>query len=1008
MAKLATWLSAVVVSLSVALISACSSGERSPAVQGDPGDMTPANPLPNTQRCDDGKERECGVTLSRQGDVVNCYHGTQTCVAGAWSECANGVTEQMTLSSGERQTLALSAPVDCVNNPCNPFCKNYDEKPAVPVTGVFTPTTYTWSTGTLSSFPGGLAAKGLKEPCTSGYDCQFNQKCTEVVTASSCSHSKCSTGGALVSTCDPCVTDICATKPNCCAPPANACGHDVCEVGKYLKSGCSTCVDKVCAKDSSCCSKKGSWDADCVALAKSECGVTCPCAADEITSADKTRCYFLEKSTEEKWTDARTKCRARGTSWDLATVNDSTENNFIQARVQDDTWMGLNATAVSGVYVWSDLNVSTYRNWHSGQPDKDGSCVYLENNEGDWYDNSCNNKRDYICEGPAKTGSSSSGSATATWDQSCVDAVKTTCAATCGAGNPPAASGKCTPWLPGEKDTTCADIDLAVGVPCDDTIPVCNHGTKTAPAGIKVVHFPANSAQYPKCAPDLTHPQMKTCTTTAAIPPGECIDLKGCTGLTGNREIMVNPQGISGALGECNCRDNWSLYSGGKCGAPACSGSSSTAAFKPVNMLIMFDKSGSMSTTLSGGGTRWSATTGALKAFFSDAGSAGLGVALRFFPDDNPTAGCNDSSCDSNACSDPLVEVGKLTAAASPTDAQEKLLLDAINATSPGGSTPTYVALDGALDWAFESRAAKPDEIHVVVLVTDGQPTKCNTDWSQIRQLSTDAYNNYGTRTYVIGIQGSNITDLDLLANAGGTGKAFVATGSNATQMQQELTKALQSIAGQNVSCTFSLANSGSFDPNNVSVVYTAGSGTSQTLPKVPTAASCGTGWYYDNNTNPTKATLCPSTCSTVQADAGALVQVQAGCPGVYTASTSSQQYQGVCPSGTFPQWGYFTYNTSAPGDSSVVFSVRAASTMAGLATATPKTLATAKSTPTDTQVCTKTGPAGCPIDLYALLGTSAKMPFLQLDVAVNPTSSKDKTATVNNWEVTYSCPPSE
>lgn len=816
------------------------------------------------------------------------------------------------------------------------------------------------------------------------------------------------TGGALVSTCDSCVADICATKPNCCTPPANACGHDVCEVGKYLKAGCSTCVDKVCAKRSSCCSKKGSWDATCFALAQSECGVTCPCNADEFVSADKTRCYYLETSDEAKWTDARTACRARGTSWDLATVSSDGENDFIQAREQDDTWIGLYAPSVAGVFAWSDAGTTTYRDWHSGEPNKDGNCVYLENNSGEWYDSNCTSKRDYACEGPAKAGSSGGSGSSAKWDQSCVDAVKTVCAASCGAGNPPAASGKCEPWLPGKTEATCSDIDLAVGVPCDNSIPICNHGTKTAPAGVKVVHFPANSGQYPTCAPNLSHPQMKTCTTSAPIPPGQCIDLKGCTGLTGNREIMVNPQSISGYVNECNCRDNWSLYSGGSCGAPACSGSNSAAAFKPVNMLIMFDKSGSMGTSLSGGGTRWSATTSALKAFVSDASSAGIGVALRFFPDDRPTSGCNDNKCDASACSDPLVEAAKLTAASSATDPQEKLLVDAINGTSPGGSTPTYPALDGALDWAFDNRAANPDEIWVVVLVTDGQPTKCNSDWSQIRQLAADAYNNYGTLTYVIGIQGSNITDLDKLAGVGGTGKAFVATSSNASQMQQELTKALQSIAGQNASCNFSLPNSGEFDPNNVSVVYTAGTGTSTKLGRVTNAAACGSGWYYDNNANPTTATLCPATCNTVQADTGALVQVQAGCPGTYGTSTTSQQYQGKCPSGTFPQWGFFTYDTATPADSSVVFSVRAATTQSGLATATPKTLATAKSTPTDTQKCAKSGPTGCPIDLYTLLGSSARMPFLQIDLSVNPTSSKAQTATVNNWEVTYSCPPSE
>jgi hypothetical protein len=947
--------------------------------------------------------------LDRQGDLVTCYHGEQQCVDGAWTECTGGTLETIDapVPSSEPgvRSQAIGSASACVNNPCNPYCNNYDETPLTPIEATPKPK-FTWTTGSLGSFPGGLVKKGLKEPCGDGYDCQFNQYCSQPITEDACSHSKCQAGGALVSGCDSCVTDICKSKPECCAVPASTCSHDVCQVGGYLKSGCSAIVDQVCADKSSCCSKKGSWDSGCVDLAVSKGGLTCPCKSSERTSSDKSRCYYLQ-TTAETWADAQTKCKARGASWNLSTVGDSGEQSFVKYLLEGDAWLGLNANAVAGTYVWADGNASTYRNWYKTQPDKDGRCVYADDKDGTWYDTSCTaTKRQSLCEGAAAA--VATGTAPE-WTQACVDAVHSVCDATCDTAYPPAESGECTPWVPGQTDSSCGSIDLAVGPPCDSNVPVCNHGTKDAPAGIKITHFPANSQQFPTCSPDLSHPQTVTCTTTAAIPAGQCINVTNCPGLSGNREIMVNPDGIAGHVSECSCRDNWGLYSGGSCSAPSCAGSTSIASVKPVNMFIMFDKSGSMNTALSGGGTRWSATTGALNSFVQDAGSSGIGVALRFFPDDKPTSGCNDSSCSSDACSDPLVDLGLLASSSSPTDTQEKSLLEAIAATSPGGWTPTYPALEGALDWAVTLQKKDPDQIYAVVLVTDGQPSKCNTDWAQIRALSENAYDDFGVRTYAIGIQGSNVADLDLLAEVGGTGSAFVASSNNAAAMQAELTQALQVIASRQISCTFTLPAAGSFDPANVVVAYTPGDGSAtQNLTKVKTSASCGKGWFYDDNADPTSITLCSDSCAAVQADTNALLEARVGCPSTYGANTRSEVYEATCGKGFKPQWGYLTYSSTTPLDSSIEFRVRAATTQAGLAMATPQLVATAHTSPSDTQVCALTGPTGCPIDLYALFGSSAGAPFMQLDVTMYPSSNKSTTPMLEDWKVSYSCPPAE
>jgi hypothetical protein len=123
-------------------------------------------------------------------------------------------------------------------------------------------------------------------PCYSGLDCQVNARCTEVLTGSTCEHSKCYAGAKLTSTCDSCVSRICAAQPSCCttawtqscvdmipttcdatcgATTAVACGHDMCVTGGALNAACSPEVAAVCANAATayCCST--TWDAACVA-----------------------------------------------------------------------------------------------------------------------------------------------------------------------------------------------------------------------------------------------------------------------------------------------------------------------------------------------------------------------------------------------------------------------------------------------------------------------------------------------------------------------------------------------------------------------------------------------------------------------------------------------------------------------------------------------------------------------------------------------------------------------
>jgi hypothetical protein len=325
----------------------------------------------------------------------------------------------------------------------------------------------------------------------------------------------------------------------------------------------------------------------------------------------------------------------------------------------------------------------------------------------------------------------------------------------------------------------------------------------------------------------------------------------------------------------------------------ACATGTASAKLSNVRMLVMFDRSTSMNDEAdeTAGATRWDLASSALNSFFADPAAGGLQVALRFFPHDLPAAGCNDDACDVSACAQPIVPLGTL--AAEPADAHEAALVAASvlaipPARGPGqgnnvGSqgTPISAALGGALSWAAAQRSAAPEENAVVVLVTDGQPNGCEEEITTIAGLAQDAFTTSGIRTYAIGLTGSQESDMDAIAAAGGTTKGiFISDGATA---KQDLLNALGAIRGSVLDCDFELPkadNGMQVDPSKVNVKYTPAGGTQMTLGRVPDATGCGTapGWYYDNELNPTRILLCPASCNTASVEVDATLEVLLGC----------------------------------------------------------------------------------------------------------------------------------
>jgi hypothetical protein len=158
-------------------------------------------------------------------------------------------------------------------------------------------------------------------------------------------------------------------------------------------------------------------------------------------------------------------------------------------------------------------------------------------------------------------------------------------------------------------------------------------------------------------------------------------------------------------------------------------------------------------------------------------------------------------------------------------------------------------------------------------------------------------------------------------------------------------------------------------------------------------ASSCSSG-----------AAACAATAGAAGSSAGSASTGTVGGATSDSPVTLRQTYEAVCAASTV-QWGFFTYGSTTPGDSSISFRVRTAPTETQLPDAEYIDLLTA-SAALGTELCTFTGPAPCPVDLFVVLGGAprAHHPFSELQVVLNPASSDDRMPTVDEWQLNYSC----
>lgn len=299
----------------------------------------------------------------------------------------------------------------------------------------------------------------------------------------------------------------------------------------------------------------------------------------------------------------------------------------------------------------------------------------------------------------------------------------------------------------------------------------------------------------------------------------------------------------------------------------ACATSSANGSLVPVNLVVMFDQSGSMGRDDNGNNVldvKWNPVVQAFETFFADKGSAGMSASLQYFP-----LGGNKQECNQANYAAPEVA---LTTLPNSTAFQGSLV-----SHQPGGGTPTKPALGGAIAYAQQVAQQKPNDKTVVVLVTDGEPNDCNSD---VQNVSDEAAAVAAKiPTYVVGV-GSSLQNLDAIAAAGGTQKAIVVNVSDANGTAASFLAALNAIRGQVGSCDFTLPQppaGQTLDINAVNVVFTPSGGSPQTL-SYNAACTGGAGWHYNNPTAPTQIVLCQSTCDTAKADKGGKIAIAFGC----------------------------------------------------------------------------------------------------------------------------------
>jgi len=311
--------------------------------------------------------------------------------------------------------------------------------------------------------------------------------------------------------------------------------------------------------------------------------------------------------------------------------------------------------------------------------------------------------------------------------------------------------------------------------------------------------------------------------------------------------------------------------------AGACAAQTADAERKPVYLAFAFDVSGSMGKldyAWHDPALKWQPVVAATQAFFGDPSSVGISASLTFFPGER-------SLCDAETYEEPDVPMTML-----PSQA----FADAITAVTPQssddwrGGTPTLAVVSGVMSQLETVVAANPGATVALVLVTDGFPQGC--DENDIALVEAAVAGHPGITTYVIGVENppiegapDTVSNLNGVAEAGGTGTAFLIQTGDPGATSTQFAGVIESIRGAAISCELAMPEppaGQTLATDQVNVTYTSGAVATPYFYD-PTCTSANS-WHYDDALQPTAVVLCPNDCSTVMADPNAGIVVEFGC----------------------------------------------------------------------------------------------------------------------------------
>jgi hypothetical protein len=374
---------------------------------------------------------------------------------------------------------------------------------------------------------------------------------------------------------------------------------------------------------------------------------------------------------------------------------------------------------------------------------------------------------------------------------------------------------------------------------------------------------------------------------------GTTIPLGGTSGIGGAQTGGTGAaQGGEGGEGADACE---TLAGLGECGLTRVE-----ATLSPVNVLLVVDKSGSMTDQPEGFSLdKWSALKEALDAALSGA-PASVRFGLLAYP--HAEASSIPLDCDGEICCAVPEGGGAIHVPVGPR--KEQAIGSALAGTSPGGGTPTAAALARALDYFTLGEGRELEGDRYVLLATDGGPncngglacdaSSCTPNLDGAAQCAgvnccegagefclddgavvaaIDELRAAGILTFVVGIPGTEnyARSLDAFARAGGVprlGAEHEYFAVSAASGVSGLTDVLKGITTELLrSCEIALADPPA-QPSLVNVAIDCA-----VLPKEGES-----GWDFDDSTAPKSLIIHGPACDELKAHGARRIDVVYGC----------------------------------------------------------------------------------------------------------------------------------